>query len=195
MWEEKMRRAAEKNGWTFIGITGITNSGKSTVAKRIAERVPAETVNQDVYFRDLDDPNHIWVDLEPTGRYQNWELLICIDWDKMCERVCEIISKRAPTGRAFLILDGHIILNYRPFANLCLEKFFIELDQETVHSRRLQRSDQPDPPGYFHQWTWPMYLRNKREIEDQQINYIDGSQSKDAIFEAVFSKLKPYLSS
>lgn len=51
MWEEKMRRAAEENGWTFIGITGITNSGKSTVAKRITERVPAETVNQDVYFR------------------------------------------------------------------------------------------------------------------------------------------------
>ncbi len=51
MWEEKMRRLAEENGWTFIGITGITNSGKSTVAKRIAERVPAETVNQDVYFR------------------------------------------------------------------------------------------------------------------------------------------------
>lgn len=51
MWEEKMRRAAEENGWTFIGITGITNSGKSTVAKRIAKRVPAETVNQDVYFR------------------------------------------------------------------------------------------------------------------------------------------------
>ena len=88
----------------------------------------------------------------------------------MCAKICEIISSPAPNGKAFLILDGHIILNYRPFAKLCVEKFFIELDKDTVHLRRIDRSDQPDPPGYFNQWAWPMYLLNKRELQDQKIS-------------------------
>lgn len=50
-WEEKMRRLSEKNGWIFIAITGCTNSGKSTVAKRLTETVLAQTVNQDIFFR------------------------------------------------------------------------------------------------------------------------------------------------
>lgn len=50
-WEEKMSRLSVENGWIFIAISGITNSGKSTVAKRITETMPAHTVNQDVFFR------------------------------------------------------------------------------------------------------------------------------------------------
>lgn len=70
----------------------------------------------------------------------------------------------------FLNTDVDLCFMVRPFANLCVEKFFIELDQKTVHSRRQKRADQPDPPGYFLQWTWPMYLQNKKEIENQQIS-------------------------
>ena len=55
-----------------------------------------------------------------------------------------------------------------PIAEICHEKFFIDLDQETVYARRLHRNYIPaDPEGYFNQWVWPMYLKNKEELSEQ----------------------------
>lgn len=143
-----------------------------------------------------DDPNHVWVDLVPPRRHQNWERLECVNWDAMCERICQVLAQPVTSGakHGFLFLDGHIVLNYRPIAEICHEKFFIDLDKETVLSRRVHRNYIPaDPPGYFEQWVWPMYVKNKEELKDQKdIKYIDGSQSIDTIFRLVYNKLKSY---
>lgn len=57
----------------------------------------------------------------------------------------------------------------RSIAEICHEKFFIDLDKETVLSRRVHRNYIPaDPPGYFEQWVWPMYVKNKEELKDQK---------------------------
>lgn len=63
-----------------------------------------------------------------------------------------------------------IFFQQSPFSKLCKEKFFIENDKETVRSRRIERSDQPDPPGYFDQYVWPFYWKNREEIVNQQIS-------------------------
>lgn len=33
----------------------------------------------------------------------------------------------------------------------------------------------PDPPGYFDGHVWPMYLKNRREMEDVQPGIGEGS--------------------
>lgn len=76
------------------------------------------------------------------------------------------------TGNGHKVLVHWIIpsfhSNTRPVADICNEKFFIDLDKETVFSRRIHRNYIPaDPPGYFNQCVWPMYLKNKEELKDQ----------------------------
>ena len=133
----------------------------------------------------------------------------------MCQHIEQILSKpNDPKRIGILLLDGHLVLNYKPISNICKGKYFITLDKETVHSRRIHRNYiPPDPIGYYDQWVWPMYLANKKELEScyhdgaiskcylqcyfNLINrhfyndtaYIEGSQSIDAIFDLVYNKL------
>lgn len=77
-------------------------------------------------------------------------------------------------------------LNTRPIADICHEKFFIDLDKETVLSRRIHRNYIPaDPPGYFDQCVWPMYIKNKKELKNQR----DISKLIQSIAFVWFSKL------
>lgn len=195
-WEEKILDSARHNRWIVVGMSGATNSGKSTVTSKLTKALThCQSINQDAYFREPSDEHHVWVDLTATRRHQNWERLESVNWDSMGERIGQIVSQPVTSGRrGFLILDGHIILNYKPIAHICQAKFFVELDKKTVHSRRLQRNYIPaDPEGYFDQCVWPMYLRNKEELKSQKnITYIDGSQSIDYIFDLVYKKLKRY---
>lgn len=63
--------------WLVIGISGVTCSGKTTLAQSLynhfrdragielktgIELHRVELINQDKYFRDVDDPNHQKVD-------------------------------------------------------------------------------------------------------------------------------------
>ena len=129
----------------LINICSATNSGKTTLVTKLEQTFQSSAViNQDLFFRVMfifttnnnnnnnnnyyyyylssffqpeDDPNHVWVDLIPTRKHQNWEHLDCINWDNMCDRIRQVLSQRTtvPEGKAksFLFLDGHIILNYR----------------------------------------------------------------------------------
>lgn len=104
----------------------------------------------------------------------------------------------------------------RPIATICQEKFFIDLDKETILSRRIHRNYvPPDPEGYFDQWVWPMYLSNREALKEQSsismatklpfidsqlivpvsrfsssTAYIDGSQSIEDMFDLVYRKLR-----
>lgn len=195
-WSGRMLELAKQNQWVVFAISGATNSGKTTIATKLKETLNnVIVINQDKYFRSPDDPNHVWVDLVPNGRHQNWERLECIDWEQMCQHIEQILSKpNDPKKIGILLLDGHLVLNYKPISNICKGKYFITLDKETVHSRRIHRNYiPPDPIGYYDQWVWPMYLANKKELEscyhDGAITYIEGSQSIDAIFDLVYNKL------
>ncbi|KAI2808133.1 T-complex protein 1 subunit gamma [Blomia tropicalis] len=174
-WSGRMLELAKQNQWVVFAISGATNSGKTTIATKLKETLNnVIVINQDKYFRSPDDPNHVWVDLVPNGRHQNWERLECIDWEQMCQHIEQILSKpNDPKRIGILLLDGHLVLNYKPISNICKGKYFITLDKETVHSRRIHRNYiPPDPIGYYDQWVWPMYLANKKELESC---YHDGA--------------------
>lgn len=81
--------------WIVIGISGVTSSGKTTLAQslfahfkgQIGDELKAgielnrvELVNQDSYFRPVDDPNHQKVQ---KLNHLNWEILESIDMNKM----------------------------------------------------------------------------------------------------------------
>ncbi|KAH9416531.1 T-complex protein 1 subunit gamma [Dermatophagoides pteronyssinus] len=143
-----------------------------------------------------DDPNHVWISLDESRKHQNWELLECINWQNMCTAIYEIISKPAIIRPSLLLIDGHIIFNYLPLSNIFHRKYFIRTyNKSMILERRLKRNYIPaDPPGYYDQYVWPMYLKNLEKISFQKdIQYIDGSLSIDHIYKQIIDDLDKFI--
>lgn len=58
----------------------------------------------------------------------------------------------------------------RPLANIFHRKYFIRTyNKSMILERRLKRNYIPaDPPGYYDQYVWPMYLKNLEKISFQK---------------------------
>ncbi|XP_061673302.1 nicotinamide riboside kinase 1 isoform X2 [Syngnathoides biaculeatus] len=50
----------------------------------------------------------------------------------------------------------------------------------------------PDPPGYFDGHVWPMYLKNRRQMENAVVGivFLDGLKSKEELLAAVFQDVR-----
>lgn len=59
--------------------------------------------------QDPKDPNHIWIDVQPGIRHQNWEAYEAIDWDKLIQRLLDELKKPPPNENSFIIMEGHIL--------------------------------------------------------------------------------------
>lgn len=90
--------------WLVIGISGITCGGKTTLANRLykyfndktgqevktgVELRRVELLNQDNYFRPVDDPNHVRVE---KLNHLNWEIIESMDMEKMSNDIMKILG-------------------------------------------------------------------------------------------------------
>lgn len=180
--------------WIIVGISGCTNGGKTTLATFLQNKFPGSiVVNQDQYFRPDDSKEH---NLIPELNHKNWDCVAAVDWDAMMQCVTRTLSSEPPVQNGLFIVEGHLIFNYFPLAKVFNRKYFLKLDKEECFRRRCRRVyDPPDVPGYFEKCVWPMYLSNLEELEGKfcDVMYLDGTNSKEFIWETVMKDLKSYL--
>lgn len=191
--------------WLVVGISGVTCSGKTTLADRIYSNLHNSMImRQDNYFLPTNDPRHIQIQ---ELNHINWEILTSLDMTRMHADVLKIINSQSedntnsdePIKVKILILEGFLIFNYKPISDLCDLKYFLTLTKQQCWNRRKVRTyEPPDVPGYFERIVWPEYVRHKSEIlKDEKlsatITFLDGSQPKEDLFEKVFSEIKARL--
>ncbi|XP_054843469.1 nicotinamide riboside kinase 1 isoform X2 [Eublepharis macularius] len=173
-----------------IGIGGVTNGGKTTLARRLKKQLPNCTIiSQDDFFKSQSE---VAVDEHGFLQYDVLDALY------MEEMVASIHSWMAnPKGCALtslnnmhdmqqetddcwvLIVEGFLLYNYRPLGDVWNKKYFLTIPYEECKKRRSSRIyNPPDPPGYFDGHVWPMYLKNKREMEENEMDivYLDGTK-------------------
>jgi nicotinamide/nicotinate riboside kinase len=90
--------------WLVIGINGITNGGKTTLANslynyfrsKIGDEIKTgielnrvELMNQDNYFRSVNDPNHVKIE---KLNHLNWEIIESIDTDRMIDDIMKTLG-------------------------------------------------------------------------------------------------------
>lgn len=191
--------------WFVLGISGATCSGKTSLANRLHKELKNSIiVHQDKYFLPIDDPRHIKV--EELNHY-NWEVITSIDMEKMRTDVLKLIetlpngnNHSVSTDKNILILDGFLLFKCKVISNLCDRKYFITLTKEQCWERRKGREyDPPDIPGYFEKVVWPEYVKHKDELMKDKdlyktVTFIDGSKSKEEIFQTVLTEIKKLLS-
>lgn len=92
--------------WLVIGVSGVTCSGKTTLAQSLFQHFKkqsgseikagvelnrVELMNQDTYFRPVDDSNHQKIE---KLNHLNWEIIESLDTNRMVSDIMEILGDK-----------------------------------------------------------------------------------------------------
>ncbi|XP_040898880.1 nicotinamide riboside kinase 1 isoform X2 [Toxotes jaculatrix] len=184
----------------FVGVGGMTNGGKSTLSKGLHQQIPNSCIiAQDSYFKD-----DAVVPVDSNG-FKQYDMLDALHMDTMMSEVeswrrdpQSFLRQRGlnpqhatatdDTEVFVLIVEGFLIFNYRPLNELFDKRYFMEIPYDVCKRRRSSRVyTPPDPPGYFDGHVWPMYLKNRQEMESMVsgIVFLDGLKPKEELLNAV----------
>ncbi|KAI9544458.1 Nicotinamide riboside kinase 2 [Dissostichus eleginoides] len=188
----------------IIGIGGVTNGGKTTLTNRLLKKLPnCCVVHQDDFFKKPDQ-----IEVGDDG-FRQWDVINAIDMEAMVSTVkgwqenpvkfalshgvSMSPESTSEEGIHILIVEGFLIYNYKPLIDIYDKCFYLSIPYEECKKRRSTRTyTLPDPPGLFDGHVWPMYLRNRKEMEDNgdRIAYLDGMKSKDDIYNKVYESFQ-----
>ncbi|XP_074526951.1 nicotinamide riboside kinase 1 isoform X1 [Halichoeres trimaculatus] len=182
-----------------VGVGGMTNGGKTTLSMSLHQQIPnSYIIAQDSYFKD-----DSVVPVDSHG-FKQYDMLDALHMDTMMNDVNS--WRRDPESflRQFglmpeqtsseeeevfvLIVEGFLIFNHRALNELFDKRYFMEIPYEVCKKRRSSRVYRPpDPPGYFDGHVWPMYLKNRREMESRVsgVEFLDGLSPKEELLDAV----------
>ncbi|KAF6730070.1 Nicotinamide riboside kinase 1 [Oryzias melastigma] len=186
----------------IVGIGGMTNGGKTTLSKSLHQKIPNSClIAQDSYFKD-----ESVVPVDHNG-FKQYDTLDALHMDKMMnevnswrrdpvsiqrEKAGRDASSPSANGVFVLIVEGFLIFNYRPLNDLFDKKYFLEIPYDVCKKRRSFRVyTPPDPPGYFDGYVWPMYLKNRQEMEalTSEIVFLDGLKPKEELLAIVLEEV------
>ncbi|XP_021346155.1 nicotinamide riboside kinase 2-like [Mizuhopecten yessoensis] len=175
-----------------IGISGATNSGKSTLVEQLVSALPnCSAIHQDDYYLEPGDERLTWI---PELNHENWDEMKALEMERLVRDIQQWVrDTHSPGGDSIsvLLVDGFLLYNYRPLNELFSKRYFLNVSQTVCRSRRSERNyEPPDVPGYFDQIVWPAYLESREEIKDQSdITFLDGTSKKEDIFQTVLKDI------
>ncbi|XP_017540377.1 nicotinamide riboside kinase 1-like isoform X1 [Pygocentrus nattereri] len=183
----------------IIGIGGMTNGGKSTLSRSLQGIVPNSCIlSQDSFFKD-----DSVVPVDSHG-FKQYDTLDALHMDRMMSEVRSWVQDpqrfmlshglSVQDSSVFaLIVEGFLIFNYGPLNELFDKRYFLQIPYETCKLRRGSRVYMPpDPMGYFDGHVWPMYLKNRKEMENmvQDLVFLDGTQKREDLLAAVYKDIQ-----
>ncbi|XP_052404063.1 nicotinamide riboside kinase 1 [Carassius gibelio] len=191
----------------ILGIGGMTNGGKTTLSKSLQELLQNSCViSQDNFFKD---DSVVPVDVNGFKQYDTLDALhmdrMMADtglWQEdphsfMTSRGLAVKSTASEPSNVFiLIVEGFLIFNHKPLNSLFNKRYFLQIPYETCRERRSSRVYvPPDPPGYFDGYVWPMYLKNRKAMEEtvNDIVFLDGTQKRETLLSTVLADIQEML--
>ncbi|XP_059413291.1 nicotinamide riboside kinase 1-like [Carassius carassius] len=188
----------------ILGIGGMTNGGKTTLSKSLQELLQNSCViSQDNFFKD---DSLVPVDVNGFKQYDTLDALhmdrMMADtglWQEdpqsfMTSRGLAVKSTPSEPSNVFIIIvEGFLIFNHKPLNSLFNKRYFLQIPYETCKERRSSRVYvPPDPPGYFDGYVWPMYLKNRKVMEEtvNDIVFLDGTQKREALLSTVLADIQ-----
>ncbi|KAM4709449.1 nicotinamide riboside kinase 1 [Discoglossus pictus] len=187
----------------IIGIGGVTNGGKTTLANKLLKKLPnCSLISQDDYFKPESE-----VATDERGFLQ-YDVIEALDMDAMMialnswirthkELVMsteeqEKMHSKGGESVHILLVEGFLLYNYKPLDKLFNKRYLLTVPYEECKRRRSTRVYvPPDPPGFFDGHVWPMYLKHKKQMEEIQKNIVilDGTEPEDDIFLMVYADI------
>uniref|UniRef100_A0A8C4QSI3 Nicotinamide riboside kinase 2 n=1 Tax=Eptatretus burgeri TaxID=7764 RepID=A0A8C4QSI3_EPTBU len=201
-----------------VGIGGVTNGGKTTLAQRLLSAFPrCRIIHQDTFFKPQEqvtigedgfcqyddgcDGCHVGTPSCPKKKLQTnpslpARVLNALDMDAMVNEIQRWMNTEDMERPRLLIVEGFLLYTYLPLVTVFDRRYFIQVPYEESKRRRSTRCyDPPDPYGYFDGHVWPMYKLNRRQMEEKQVDvvYLDGTQPREDLFDHVSKDIKELL--
>ncbi|KAG8455259.1 hypothetical protein GDO86_001455, partial [Hymenochirus boettgeri] len=170
-------------------VCSVTNGGKTTLANRLLKTLPnCCLICQDDYFKPESE-----IEIDENG-FKQYDVIEALDMESMMTSINSWIGQPIQEAAAMnlLIVEGFLLYNYKPLQNVFNRRYFLTVPYEESEKRRRSRIyNPPDPPGYFDGHVWPMYLKHKNEMKEAQmdIEFLDGTKSKDEIYSSVYAEI------
>ncbi|XP_061430152.1 nicotinamide riboside kinase 1-like isoform X1 [Lethenteron reissneri] len=190
-----------------IGISGVTNAGKTSLSLRLQKALPnCKVIHQDDFFKP---PEEVVVD--SNGFYQ-YDVITALNMDAMMNVVNAWIKDPSgfkglsseshiasqplhydPDAPHILIIEGFLMYTYRPLLNVFDFRYLLTVPFDEAKRRRSTRVYCPaDPPGYFEGHVWPMHLEHKEEIRSLGVHVepcLDGTSHPDELFRLAYDDI------
>ncbi|XP_070598782.1 nicotinamide riboside kinase 1 isoform X1 [Erythrolamprus reginae] len=197
-----------------IGLGGVTNGGKTTLAGKLKKLFPNCTIiSQDNFFKPESE-----VAKDDRGFLQ-YDVLDALYMETMVASIRSWMTKpedsalpRPPSNThdhqtgakdiRVLIIEGFLLFNYKPLSDIWDKKYFLTIPYEECKRRRSNRIyNPPDPPGYFDGHVWPMYQKHRREMEENEASigttnilivlsvYLDGTKPQEDLCSRIYNNI------
>lgn len=134
----------------IIGIGGVSNAGKTTLAKQLKENLPG--LNVSILCQD-DFPTP--VDEIPTIRdHVNWEIPVSIDMNRYRDKVLEDAQSFdvVIAEGLFAFCDEHIVKHYD-------KKIFLTISKETFWERKSKDFRWGKEPEWYMEHIWDSHFQ------------------------------------
>ncbi|XP_026060909.1 nicotinamide riboside kinase 1 isoform X1 [Carassius auratus] len=197
----------------ILGIGGMTNGGKTTLSKSLQELLQDSCViSQDNFFKD-----DSVVPVDVNG-FKQYDTLDALHMDRMMADtgLWQEDPQSFMTSRGLAVKStasepsnmkdeeeviqvkvfGQLLWFERPLNSLFNKRYFLQIPYETCRERRSSRVYvPPDPPGYFDGYVWPMYLKNRKAMEEtvNDIVFLDGTQKREMLLSTVLADIQEML--
>ncbi|KAF4803574.1 Nicotinamide riboside kinase 1 [Turdus rufiventris] len=159
-----------------IGLGGVTNGGKTTLAEKLKNMLPnCDIISQDDFFKPESE-----VETDERG-FKLYDVLDALYMDEMVASIRNWMKSPASSG----------VVTEEP-QNTCdnLKNVYILIVEGFLLYNYDTRVYQPaDTPGYFDGHVWPMYLKYKSELEENasvQVDYLDGTKPQEELLSYVY---------
>jgi len=163
-----------------IGIGGISNSGKSHLAEKLAEHFR----NRSTKIISQDDFVLPKVEIPQIIDHIDWEAPESINFVKFKQTIVEAIK-----SHDFVIVEGIFAYFDKQINELYDKKLLIEISKETFLDRKIKDTRWGIEPAWYMDHIWKSYLKfgqPKKKLKD--IYYLDGNM------EIILSDVLQYLS-
>ncbi len=170
-----------------IGVSGVTNGGKSSLCRSLAKLFPRSTyLCQDTFFH-----KRVSGKLEYRSDLQshNYDCIEAIDSELFFVDLEEIMA--LSENYDFLFIDGFLLFHFHTKIRFD-KKFFFTLTMGQCLEKRLKRNYKTvGSLEYFHQLVWPCYTKYRDFCMHQfdDIFYLDGSEPSEKSLHLVSQEL------
>uniref|UniRef100_A0A8C4QT25 Nicotinamide riboside kinase 2 n=1 Tax=Eptatretus burgeri TaxID=7764 RepID=A0A8C4QT25_EPTBU len=114
-----------------VGIGGVTNGGKTTLAQRLLSAFPrCRIIHQDTFFKPQEQ-----VTIGEDGFCQ-YDVLNALDMDAMVNEIQRWMNTEDMERPRLLIVEGFLLYTYLPLVTVFDRRYFIQVPYEESKRRR-----------------------------------------------------------